>query len=167
MGALCIFLVVACVYDYWQRRIPNWLLVIMATIGVGQGCMEHGAEGMIYFGCKVLCVILGMYTLFKLGTLGAGDVKLLGVYAGYLSGDKILYFLFFSLLIAAGISLIKMITEHYAKERLIYLLEYIVDVVQTGSWQLYISNKKEQRRCSICLTGPILCSVLMCVGGIY
>lgn len=158
---------VASAFDYRQRRIPNWLLVMMAAAGVWQSGIEHGVEGMIHFGCKMLYVILGMYILFKIGTLGAGDVKLFGVCAGYLSGDKILYFLFFSLLIAAGISLIKMITEHNAKERLIYLVEYIVGVVQTGNWHLYITNQKEQRRYSICLAGPVLGSVLMCIGGIY
>lgn len=167
MGALCIFLVVACAFDYWQRRIPNWLLMITAVTGMWISGLEHGTEGMICFACKMLCVITGMYILFKLGTLGAGDVKLFGVCAGYLSGNKILVFLFFSLLIAAGISLIKMILEHNAKDRLIYLAEYIAGVIRTGNWQLYISNKKERQRCSVCLAGPILCSVLMCVGGIY
>lgn len=167
MGILCVFLLAACGFDYWQRRIPNYLLAVMLAIGIGQSGLYRGAEGIFYFLCKMICMILCMYLLFKIGTLGAGDVKLYGICAGYLPGDKILHFLFFSLLIAAGISLIKMMMEHNARERFCYLSEYLFGVIQSGSWQLYIDNCRQQKRYSICLAGPIFCSVLMCVGGIY
>ena len=167
MGVLCTFLLFACCFDYGRKRIPNWLLILMLISGIGISSFEQGMEGVLHFVGKMLLMILFLYFFFNIGALGAGDVKLYGVCAGYLPGDKILYFLFFSLLIAAMISLIKILTEHNAKERLQYLSEYLLDVVVSGNWQLYISNQKEMRKNSICLAGPILGSVLMYIGGIF
>lgn len=167
MGALCIFLLFACGFDYCRRRIPNWLLALMLAVGMAIGGRQAGAEGVLHFGCKMIVVILCLYPFFKTGTLGAGDVKLFGVCAGYLPGSKILYFLFFSLLLAAVISLLKILMEHNAKERLTYLTEYLLEVARRGQWQLYISDRKEMQQNSVCLAGPILGSVLMYIGGIF
>lgn len=167
MGTLCIFLLIACGFDYWKRRIPNYLLILMLVFGIWQNGLNQGVEGILYFGCRMICMILSMYFLFKVGAVGAGDVKLYGVCAGYLPADKVLYFLFFSLLIAAGISLIKILMEHNAKERLTYLCQYLFEVFRNGRWQLYMENQREQKRYSICLAGPILGSILLYVGGIY
>ena len=167
MVLLCVFAVIACGFDYWLRRIPNLLLAIMVAVGVGRTVVLQGAEECLGFVLRMLCVTMSMYPLFKIGAIGAGDVKLYGVCAGYLPGDKILFFLFFSLLIGAGFSLIKIITEQNAKERLQYLIAYIAEVIKTGSWGLYFANCRERRGCCICLAGPILGSVLMYAGGIY
>lgn len=167
MILLCIFVAIAGAFDYWQRRIPNLLLAVMAVAGFRQSIAVQGAEGCLGFVFRILCVTVSMYPLFKIGAMGAGDIKLYGVCAGYLPGDKVLFFLFFSLLIGAGFSLIKMITEQNAKERLQYLFAYIAEVIKTGSWGLYLANCRERRSCCICLAGPILGSVLMCAGGIY
>lgn len=143
------------------------LIALMLVTGVGISGLEQGVEGILHFGAKMIFMILLMYLFFKIGALGAGDVKLFGVCAGYLPGDKILYFLFFSLLIAATISLIKILMEHNAKERLSYLGEYLIDVARSGKWQLYIFDQSEMQKHSICLAGPILGSVLMYIGGIF
>lgn len=167
MGVLCIFLLIACGFDYCRRRIPNGLLVLMLAAGMTISGLRTGREGVLYFGCKVILMVLFLYFFFKIGTLGAGDVKLYGICAGYFPGDKILYFLFFSLLIAAIVSLFKILKERNAKERLGYLSEYLLEVAKSGHWQLYLDNRKEMRQNSICLAGPILGSVLMYMGGIF
>lgn len=167
MKLLCVCLLVACVFDYWRNRIPNGLLLLMTVIGIGENSLKQGAEGVLFFLCRMICVILCMYFLFKISALGAGDVKLFGVCAGYFPGDKILYFLFFSLLLAAAISLIKMLSEQNVKERLTYLGEYMLEVVRSGRWRLYINDCQEWKKYSIHMAGPIFASVLMYMGGIY
>lgn len=112
-------------------------------------------------------MIFLLYPFFKLGALGAGDVKLLGICAGFLQYDKILHFLFFSLLAAAIFSLVKLIREQSAGERLAYLGAYLVDVARSGQWSLYIENEREARRAGVALAGPILISVFLHMGGVY
>lgn len=167
MGTLCAFLLIACYFDYRYRRIPNLLSGTMLAAGLVRSYLLHGRSGILIFVFAGLVLLLILYPFFKLGALGAGDVKLFGICSGYLAYDKILYFLFFSLLIAAIISLIKIITEHNAKERFRYLGDYFLEVVRSGQWHLYIKNKQEGYKSGIPLAGPILCSVLMSIGGVY
>lgn len=166
MGALCAFLFIAVYYDYQYRRIPNILLVLMFVVGMAQKWwLRDGSVVTFLLSAFVLIVLL--YPFFKLGMLGAGDVKLLGICAGYLAYTKILHFLFFSMLIAAVFSLIKLIMDRNVAERLRYLGDYLLEVARNGRWKLYLENEKECRKAGIPLAGPVLCSVLLYIGGIY
>ena len=167
MAVLCVLLVVACFYDYRKRRIPNLLLLIMYAVGWVYRSLDIGAAGLFLFPAESVGVMLLMYPLFKIGILGAGDIKLYGICAGYLPSDKFLYFLFFSMLIAVIFSLFKMLKESNAIDRLFYLCEYVLDVAQTGNFRPYFTDEKERGAASICLAGPVLCSVLLYWGGVY
>ena len=122
---------------------------------------------MAAFAAQAVMVICLLYFFFRLGTLGAGDVKLFGVTAGFLPFKKILVFLFFSLLIAAIISLIKLWKKNYFWERMQYLAGYLTDVWKSGRWRLYLENKEDNSDVEICLSGPILFSLLLYLGGVY
>ncbi len=166
MTALCVLLTAACGYDYKDGRIPNALIVLAAAVGVmWRFCRGGPPEMLPCFGGAVLIMVL-LYPFFKIGSVGAGDVKLLGVAAGYFPFEKVLVFLFFSLLIAAMISLLKMWKENSFGRRLGYLREYLARVAQEGSWQPY-PEKGDGRGTGICLSGPVLASVLLYLGGVY
>lgn len=138
LAALCVFLVAACGYDYREKRIPNYLILWIAIVGAGWRLWSERAPGGLWYLGQAAIVMASLYPFFQIGGLGAGDVKLLGVTAGYLPAQKILTFLFFSLLVAAMISLTK------------------------------IRAKGGERRCSrVCLSGPVLVSVLLFLGGVY
>ena len=92
---------------------------------------------------------------------------LFGVCAGYFPETKVFSFLFCSLLVAAMISLVKLLLEHNVKERFCYFADYILEVFHSGCWSLYIENERDYRRTGICLAGPVLCSVLLYLGGVY
>lgn len=167
MAVLSFLLVIACCYDYGSGRIPNLLLLGITAAGMTQSLFGRGSAGGIAFLAAAVAVTALWYPLFKIGMVGAGDVKLLGVCAGYFSIGKIIYFMFFSMLAAAIFSLIKLWKNKNFKERFLYLGEYIMDVVQTGNWRLYLKDKGEKRAAGLCLSGPILISVLMHWGGVY
>lgn len=166
MAVLCIVLGMACVYDYRTGRIPNYLVVLMSVFGAGY-CIQSGGltEMLCCFGKAVLVMLL-LFPFFKIGTVGAGDIKLLGVTAGILPFEKILMFLFISLLIAAVISLLKMWKSGQFMRRLRYLWKYLSDVVQGGRWLLY-PETEDRKSSGICLSGPVLLSLLLYLGGIY
>lgn len=166
MTALCVLLTVACGYDYRDRRIPNYLIVLTAAVGVIWRYRRGGPPEMLpCFGGAVLIMVL-LYPFFKIGSVGAGDVKLLGAAACYFPFEKVLIFLFFSLLIAAVISLLKMWKENSFGRRLGCLREYLARVAQEGSWQPY-PKKENGQGAGICLAGPVLASVLLYLGGVY
>nr|WP_321152570.1 A24 family peptidase [uncultured Acetatifactor sp.] len=111
MAALCVFLAAACGYDYRQRRIPNYVILGMTIAGIGWRMYDERAPGALWYLGQAVLVMAVLYPFFKTGGLGAGDVKLIGVTAGYLPAEKILGFLFCSLLVAALISLFKILRK--------------------------------------------------------
>ena len=111
LAALCVFLAAACGYDYRQRRIPNYVILGMTIAGIGWRMYDERAPGALWYLGQAVLVMAVLYPFFKTGGLGAGDVKLMGVTAGYLPAEKILGFLFCSLLVAALISRFKILRK--------------------------------------------------------
>lgn len=165
MAVLCVILAAVCCYDYRDKRIPNYLVLFAAFWGVGWRAWGGTVFDLCCFLAQAAAVMVLLYPFFKIGGLGAGDVKLLGVTAGYLPFEKILGFLFCSLLIAAVISLMKMWKGNIFRERISYFSAYLQDVMRSGSWKLYQASEGDSG--GIRLSGPILASMLLYLGGVY
>ena len=167
MAVLCVLLTATCCFDYRYKKIPNHLIFLVVVMGAFWRFRQGGTWGVLsYIGEAVLVMCL-LYPLFKVGMVGAGDVKLLGVSAGYFPLKKILIFLFMSLLIAAVVSLVKMMKKRYFLERIEYFLDYLREVVKSGRFKLYLQNEQDRGAVGICLSGPVLVSVLLYMGGVY
>lgn len=167
MAVLCAFLATACGFDYYKRRIPNCLIAIMAAAGLVLRCRSEGSSGAFAFMGGAILIMALLYPFFKIGAVGAGDVKLFGVTAGFLPFDKILYFSFFSMLAAAIFSMIKLRYKKCLKERLCILFAYLKNVMNGGEIGSYPVHGGGKNRVSICLSGPVLLSVLLLLGGVY
>lgn len=164
---MCFLLGIACRYDYKSRRIPNGLILGCLLAGLGTRLWEQGISGIGGYLGNILLTTMAFYLFFYIGAMGAGDVKLLGACAGFFPAGRVLYFLFFALLFAAIFALCKMYRAHNLLERLCYLGEYVWDVVRCGQWRVYFAEDRASEAVGICMAGPILCSVLLYVGGIY
>lgn len=116
------------------------MLLVILIAGLLRSLGNQGGSGLLFFLAAMTMLVVMLYPFFKIGALGAGDVKLFGVCSGYLSHNRILYFLFFSLLIAAIFSLINLMAKR---------------------------NFKDYRKTRIPLAGPVFCSVLLYIGGVY
>lgn len=166
MTTLCVFLSIACGYDYQYRRIPNGLIAAMAAFGVGWRMWGGGVKGVGACLAGMFLVMILLYPLFRIGGLGAGDVKLLGAAAGYLPLGKVLVFLFVSLLIAAMISLRKIWKEDDFGKRMQRLSGYLSEVMESG-WRRYPEQAGGKHMEGVCLSGPVLVSALLHWGGVY
>ncbi len=167
MVVLCASLGIACFYDYTRGKIPNLFQVFVLVWGMIRSVYLGGMERLVFYLLVVMGVLIVLYPLFRIGGLGAGDVKLLSVCSGYFSVSYIFVFLFCSMLISAVFSLIPLLKERNIRERVAYFVEYCVEVVRSGRWQLYLPQSKGKRLKGVCMSGPILCSVLLCMGGLY
>ena len=143
-GVLCILLAIACCFDYKTHRIPNWLIVCCMFAGLGYRLISGGHKGVLEYLASALLTTILLYFVFWIGAIGAGDVKMLGVCAGFFPWNKVLYFLFFALMI-----------------------EYLWDVFRCGRWKLYFAGEREGAGAGICMAGPVFCSALMYMGGMY
>ena len=164
---LCVSLLIVCLFDYTKGKIPNVFPISLLVWGMARGLFDSGFGQMGVYLLTTVVVLFLLYPLFRIGGLGAGDVKLLSVCSGYFSGSQIFHFLFLSMLISAVFSLIPLLKERNMRERASYFAEYCTDVIRSGKWQLYLPGQGEKRFRGVCMSGPILCSVLLCLGGLY
>lgn len=167
MAVLCIILLAVCLMDYRYARIPNRLILLILFYGIWWHSRDGGISGLLAVVFRCSCILLLTYPLFKIGAVGAGDVKLYSVTAGCLSGQDIPCFLFYSLLISATISILKLITEQNGKERLGYLVAYLLQLWKERRLCLYFQELSLEKRACIRLSGPAFLSVLLHVGGVY
>lgn len=166
MAALCAMLMAACWYDYRKKKIPNLLIIAVLVFGVGWRLWREGMIGSLFYLGQAAAVMIPMYFLFQIGVIGAGDVKLFGVTAGFLPFNKLFLFLFVSLLIAAMLSLIKLAKHKDLVKRMCHLFHYLADAMRNG-WSLYPESGMELPEAGICLSGPILVGLLLYLGGVY
>jgi prepilin peptidase CpaA len=74
---LLVLLVLAAGWDLRERRIPNWITLLLIVSGFARCCILRGTPGP---GTAALGMLAGAaipFALFAIGALGAGDVKLM------------------------------------------------------------------------------------------
>lgn len=167
MAVLCLLTAAACSFDYCRRKIPNWLTAAMALAGILYRFWCQGLIGVPRFFAQALLVMALLYPLFQIGALGAGDVKLFGVAAGYLPFRKIFLFSFVSMLIAAMISLVKLIRSKLFRKRLGIFFHYVREVADKGELLPYPTKESAGGNTKVCLSGPVLLSLLLYLGGVW
>ncbi|MCR5755616.1 MAG: prepilin peptidase [Acetatifactor sp.] len=166
MIVLCLFLCIACFFDYRKARIPNWLPVLIYAAGGCRGLVLHGLAETVPGIIAGIGWILLLYPLFRIGVLGAGDIKLYGACAIYFSFLGFCKFFIISMLFAAMISLFKIIYEQNGLERMKYFFEYVEDVCRNHAFKLYFRNESDRVAAGICMSGPTLLAALLFLGGV-
>lgn len=121
--------------DLKTDRIPNGFLVTGMVTGLtASQCL---GPGLFQSAVSMFLAFLLMYPLFKIGTMGAGDIKTLIMTGSFLTAKDFLIVLAAAFVVGAGFSVGKLLAEHNGRERMLYLLSYISDVVRNGQWKLY------------------------------
>lgn len=162
-GLLCI----VCLYDYKKKKIPNPLVLSIMIMGAVRGMQAQALWGLSKYLIASVVVIFLLYPLFRIGGLGAGDVKLMGVCAGFFPVEKILNFLIVSLLFSAVFSIFKLFQEKSIRDRVIYFGTYCRELISSRRWSCYRPRKGDVKLEGICMAGPVLCSVFLGLGGVY
>jgi len=169
---LIVLLVIACFMDYKYGKIYNYLIMTGMIAGCGYCIYQSGIRGILVWLGLFLLPILITYPLYMIGVFGAGDVKLMAVSGGFLTFSSSVWFIFVAFLIGAILSLLKMLYERNLKERICYFISYVWELCCLGGVRLYhsremIGEQADTKKRKIHFAGPILCSVLLHIGGIY
>lgn len=161
-------LLLATLADLKSDRIPNGFVMLGIVIGV-LCSLWHGSD-IRRTVISMLLAFLLLYPLFKIGAMGAGDVKMLMMIGSFVEVKELLMVLALSFMIGALCSLIKLLSEHNGRERLYYFLSYISEVVKTRQWKIYgehvVQDYEQYRRNKIHFTIPVLFSVALWIGGV-
>ena len=157
--------------DFKRDRIYNeWIL-----FGILAGLFFHLQEGGWYGACSAIVPVMIpfvlLYPIYKIGALGAGDIKLFLVSGSFLKTEQLVHVIIVSFIIAAFFSLMKMISEKNCKERMRYLLSYLLETCKTREWKLYEEDFKQNtyayKSNKIHFALPICISVMLGLGGLF
>ena len=80
---LALIVIVAAVYDYRFRRVPNWLTFSGVLIGIGLNAFLYETPGLWLGLNGVGLALLIYFPLFVLRGMGAGDVKLMAAVGAF------------------------------------------------------------------------------------
>lgn len=165
---LLLLLLLAAAADLKTDRIPNGFLVTGIMIGLygSQWC----GPGLRSSFLSMLLAFLLMYPLFKIGGLGAGDIKVLVMTGCFLTIKEFLAVLAASFMIGAVMSVAKLFMEGNGRERMVCLSAYASEVLRSGRWKLYGEDLEKDRglyhRNKIHFTIPILFGTALWIGGL-
>lgn len=111
-----------------------------------------------------------LYPLFKIGALGAGDIKTLVMTGSFLAVEEFMTVLAAAFVVGAVFSIGKLLVERNGRERLSCLLSYAAELVRSRQWQLYGEELRKDdrayRRNKIHFTVPVLFGAALRVGGL-
>lgn len=99
----------AVVTDFREMRISNRLIASGLILGLALRIMGEGSAGIVHFLVNISIPVILLFLLFQLRALGAGDIKLFSVIAGFLSIRQTLYVMVASFVAGGGIGVIKML----------------------------------------------------------
>jgi len=113
-----LFAIAAGISDWRTRRIPNWLTVSGALLGLAVNSLARGWPGAKE---SLLGAGLGLLVLFpfvSVRSLGAGDWKLVGALGAFLGPRNLMAVLFATVLIAGVMALILIIWKGRVRQTL-------------------------------------------------
>ena len=164
---LLLLLLFTALADLKTDRIPNGFIVLGIVIGV-LGSLWLGLD-IRQTAVSMLIAFLLLYPLFRIGALGAGDVKMFMMIGSFVEVKELLIILAISFVIGALCSILKLLSEHNGKERMHYFLSYISETTRTRQWRIYgeytAQDYKRYCRNKIHFTIPVLFSVALRIGG--
>ena len=108
--------------------------------------------------------------MFKIGALGAGDVKVFMMIGSFVEVKELFMILVISFVTGALCSLLKLLSERNFRERMNYFLSYTSEVARERQWKIYgehtVQDHKQYCRNKIHFTVPVLFSVALRIGGV-
>lgn len=103
---LLLLLAIAVITDLCSNKIPN--LLIVTGLVIGMITSNHFIENI----SVSLFIILIFFPVFKIGALGAGDIKCIAMMSFYITRQELMWALFYTFLTAAVYSVGKIVYYH-------------------------------------------------------
>lgn len=157
--------------DFRYDRIYNGWIIFGILTGLFFRILINGWQDISYAAAAMLISFCLLYPVYKIGALGAGDVKLVIMAGSFLTLNRILRAIAVSFVIGAVFSIRKMALEENFMERMQYLFSYLSEVLHTGQWKLYGENLKDDykkyKSNKIHFALPICISVMLGLGGVF
>lgn len=168
---LVLLLSAAAICDFYRGKIPNILIAAGCCYGMLR-LLYH--QEILRALPGIIIPVMVLFPLYKIGTIGAGDLKLLSMLGFYFNFMETLFCIFLAFVLGAVISISSFIRYKNFEERMTYLFSYLKKCFDMGRLQYYYPDSKEEQssdsaesKSKIHLAIPIFFSVLLHVGGVF
>lgn len=167
MPFLIVVLSLAVLFDFKTGKVPNGLIFL----GLAGGMLRLiflSDWGTVFLQLQaVFLPLLLLFPLFRIGVLGAGDIKLFSVIGCFFSLQEELYLIFLSFTAGAILGVFFLWKNRNFRERMYYLFSYLKSILVTGHFELYDSDVGvKASNYKIHFTLPIFIGVLLHAGGV-
>jgi prepilin peptidase CpaA len=130
--ALLIVVVTAAVFDVRNRRIPNWVSVTGALLGIGLNAFLADSAAGAWFSLRGLLFGFSVYfILYLLHAMGAGDVKLMGA-VGALVGSANWFAIFIVTAIVGGVAALLLVILRGRLRTTLFNVGFILSEMKHG-----------------------------------
>lgn len=167
---LVLLSLLAAVMDFYKSKIPNFLVLTGCCYGLIRMIYYHDVLKSIP---GILFPIIVLFPLYKIGVLGAGDIKMFSMIGFYFTFVETLFCIFTAFVLGAVFSMVSMVRYENFTERITYLFSYIRECFLKGHFLYYYSSlnnnstmQPEVEKTKINLAIPICLSVILHVGGV-
>ncbi|GAK07805.1 prepilin peptidase [Geomicrobium sp. JCM 19038] len=117
ISILATTLLIATIIDLRTWKIPNWLTLSAAIIGITHNGMMYGFDGLF---TSLLGMVIGFaifFCFYLMKAYGAGDVKLMAAIGAIMGVPFILYSSIMIVLIGGLVSIVVLIVRHRQHRR--------------------------------------------------
>lgn len=124
--------IAAAMFDVRSRRIPNWISVTGAALGLALNAFLADSFTGAWFALKGLLLGFGVYfALYMLRAMGAGDVKLMGA-VGSLVGPSNWFAIFVITAIVGGIMALILVVIKGRLKHTLFNVGFILSEMKSG-----------------------------------
>ena len=116
MLTLYMILFTAVIQDFMCMKISNRLILMGLFCSIAFGISIGGVPQIIYILWNISFPVIILYLLYVLGILGAGDIKLFSVIAGFLTLKTWWVCVEAAFLAGAAMGLFKLLFKNYVKD---------------------------------------------------
>ncbi len=145
----------AALSDIEKWRVSNRWLILWAAAGFAYEFIFFAGANIAgrLTGALIPAALLGVFFIFRM--LGAGDIKLFCVLGIWMGAEDILKCMLFSFLIGAVISIISIVRNKNARERLFVLVSSIANMAESAVKEHksydYGAKKAGKARVNVCV----------------
>lgn len=165
MALVILFLTPAVIFDLRTGKIPNFIIIAGYITGFAYQGICHGCGGLWGGVSGALLPLVILFPVFRIRGLGAGDLKLLSVAGAFFALHKSAVCLIMTIFLGGILAVFKMLYQRNFTERIQYFIDYVRRVYETGEFYYY-NMETDNPESKIHMSVPILCSALLCIGGL-
>ena len=163
MELLIGILIVAAFMDMRHYKIPNWCIAPGMAVGLFLS-WQQGMEVLLVVLIQTALIFAVFYPFYLMGGIGAGDVKLFMLLGCYLEQHKLMVCIGIAMMLAGAAAMVRIICSKECRQHVKEVLRYLYKILRTGA--MTDDMPLESRASTIRLAVPVLCSTLLCMGGV-